>query len=103
MSKQAEYIFRTPTSDLTYLAQLQEWADFYSVKLTWADIDVQTDGKTLWSSHPIIQGHSYASFVGQGTSLRAARQVAAGLIVKSPGTLNIAKTLSLPPVISKTR
>ncbi|EUC55317.1 hypothetical protein RSOL_108330, partial [Rhizoctonia solani AG-3 Rhs1AP] len=103
MPRRTEYIFQTPTSDLTYLAQLQEWADFYSVQLTWVDTSVQTDGKTVWQSYPVIQGYAYAPFTGKGPGLRTARQVAAELIVKSPGTLNVAKTLSLPPTISQTR
>ncbi|KAG8763966.1 hypothetical protein FRC11_007647 [Ceratobasidium sp. 423] len=103
MARHTPYTFKPPTRDLTYSAQLQEWADYYSVNLRWGDRSVQTRGVTEWSTYPVIQGNHLNGFVGKGTALRTARQAAAELIIQSKGALDMAKTLPRPITISRIR
>ncbi|CAE6442695.1 unnamed protein product [Rhizoctonia solani] len=103
MARHTAYIFKTPTRDLTHAAQLQEWADYYKVELRWEDRSVQTRGVAEWSTYPVIQEYHFNQFVGKGTTLRAARQVAAEFIIQSNGTLDTAMTLPRPTTISQAR
>ncbi|CEL58935.1 hypothetical protein RSOLAG1IB_08956 [Rhizoctonia solani AG-1 IB] len=103
MPRSADYTFREPTKELTYSAQMQEWADFYHVELTWVDANVQTNGITEWHTYPCINGHEYPDFVAAGKSLRDARQRAAALIITSPGKLEFARTQPVPPAIYQVR
>ncbi|GAB1526548.1 hypothetical protein RhiTH_009715 [Rhizoctonia solani] len=103
MPRRAEYEFKQPTKELTYCAQLQEWADFYKVKLNWVDADVQTNGTTEWRSYPCIKEYGYPEFTAPGKSLRDARQLASQQIIDSPGKLEFAKNRPAPPTIYHTR
>ncbi|QRW23542.1 hypothetical protein RhiXN_08578 [Rhizoctonia solani] len=96
MPRRAEYEFKQPTKELTYCAQLQEWADFYKVKLNWVDADVQT-------MEPQIKEYGYPEFTAPGKSLRDARQLASQQIIDSPGKLEFAKNRPAPPTIYHTR
>ncbi|KAG8704710.1 hypothetical protein FRC09_003370 [Ceratobasidium sp. 395] len=68
-------------------AQLQEWADYYHVKLGWEDKKAQTQGITKWTSYPIIQGRHYSEFAGVGQSQKHSHAAAAERIMTSLGTL----------------
>ncbi|CAE6418689.1 unnamed protein product [Rhizoctonia solani] len=103
MPKHTEYIFKTPVGDLTYSAQLQEWANHYAVNLGWVENCVQINGTTEWRVYPTIQGHHFEQFQGKAGGTRAARQNSAQMIIKSPGTLDNAKTLKPSPPISRAR
>ncbi|KAG9089577.1 hypothetical protein FS749_001227 [Ceratobasidium sp. UAMH 11750] len=83
--------FKPFTSNLTPHAQLQEWADYYHVKLGWGETKSQTQGITEWTSYPIIQGKHYCTFEGTGGSQKCSRAAAAELIIACPGTLDAAK------------
>ncbi|CAE6460709.1 unnamed protein product [Rhizoctonia solani] len=103
MPQSAYYTFREPTKDLTYSAQLHEWADLHRVKLNWIDSGVQMNGIAEWSTYPCIKGHEYPDFVALGKSLRDARQLASQLIINSPGKLEFARTRPAQPTIHQAR
>ncbi|KAJ1302275.1 hypothetical protein OPQ81_001093 [Rhizoctonia solani] len=101
MAKHRGYVFKPTTQDLTYSAQLQEWADYYAVELKWAESSLQTNGVTEWYAYPLIQGYHYDKFQGKATNLRTARQISAQMIIESPGTLDTARTRPPPAIIPR--
>ncbi|KAG9120775.1 hypothetical protein FRC07_003593 [Ceratobasidium sp. 392] len=86
MSKPA-FVFKPFVDDKTPHSQLQEWADYYGVKLVWKDEKSQTKGITKWTSYPIIEEYHYSKFTGSGPGTRESHRVAAELIINSKGTL----------------
>ncbi|KAG8728061.1 hypothetical protein FRC10_005380, partial [Ceratobasidium sp. 414] len=95
--------FKPFMGDSTPHAQLQEWADYYHVKLGWGETKGQTQGITEWTSYPIsmpsviqkglqadqisVQGEHYSAFEGIGKSQKCSRAAAAERIIACSRTL----------------
>ncbi|KAG8775131.1 hypothetical protein FRC12_001658 [Ceratobasidium sp. 428] len=90
--------FKPFTNNSPAHAQLQEWADYYHVKLGWEDKKTQTQGVTKWNSYPIIQGRHYSEFTGIGKTQGYSHAAAAERIMTSPGVLDTARTRLATPL-----
>ncbi|KAG9119512.1 hypothetical protein FRC07_005425, partial [Ceratobasidium sp. 392] len=76
--------FTEPTGDRTSSAQLQEWADYFRVSLTWQETTIRhPNGSAETQCIPVINGHVYAEHVARDARKKVAKNRSAELVILS--------------------
>ncbi|KAG8711295.1 hypothetical protein FRC08_016062 [Ceratobasidium sp. 394] len=77
------FIFKAFVGNQSPYSQLQEWANYYRIELVWVLTHTNMKGSSEWTHYPVIKGHHYSRYLGQGSTLRDSQNRAAKMIIES--------------------